>query len=139
MKLYALASLLIAGIVATTSYAPRWPTAALDYWIAADAILSDLSAEMAAAYDGANADDALANLRTLHADFTELDPPPAMLATHAQIAYALQSCAFGLSIDVAEDTDALLLLDCQRAIKDARTEAARYAATVGGLPVSVSP
>ncbi len=134
MKLYALASLLIAGIVATTSYAPRWPTPALDYWIAADAILSNLSAEMAAAYDGANADDALANLRTLHADFTELDPPPAMLATHTQIGYALQSCAFGLSIDVAEDTDALLLLDCQRAIKDARTEAARYAATVGGFP-----
>ncbi len=139
MKLYALASLLIAGIVATTSYAPRWPTAALDYWIAADAILSDLSAEMAAAYDGADSGDTLANLQGLRESLAELDPPPAMLATHAQIAYALQSCAFGLSIDVAEDTDALLLLDCQRAIKDARTEAARYAATVGGLPVSVSP
>ena len=139
MKLYALASLLIAGIVATTSYAPRWPTATLDYWIVADAILSDLSAEMTAAYDGADSGDTLANLRTLREGFTELDPPPAMLATHTQIGYALQSCAFGLSIDATEDTDALLLLDCQRAIKDARTEAARYAATVGGLPVSVSP
>ena len=57
-----------------------------------------------------------------------------MLATHTQIGYALQSCAFGLSIEVAEDTDALLPLDCQHAIKDARTEAARYAATVGGFP-----
>ena len=50
-----------------------------------------------------------------------------MLATHAQIAYALQSCAFGLSVEATGDTAALLLLDCQRAIKDARTEAARYA------------
>ena len=62
-----------------------------------------------------------------------------MLATHAQIAYALPSCAFGLSVEATGDTAALLLLDCQRAIKNARTEAARYAATVGGLPVSVSP
>ena len=139
MKLYALASLLIAGIVATTSYAPRWPTAALDYWIAADAILSDLSAEMTAAYDGADSDDTLTNLQGLRDSLAELDPPPAMLATHAQIAYALQSGAFGLSVEATGDTDALLLLDCQRAIKDARTEAARYAATVGGLPVSVSP
>ena len=93
MKLYALASLLVAGIVATTSYAPRWPTAALDYWIAADAILSDLSAEMAAAYDGADSGDTLANLQGLRESLAELDPPPAMLATHVQIAYALQSCA----------------------------------------------
>lgn len=139
MKLYALASLLIAGIVATTSYAPRWPTPALDYWIAADAILSNLSAEMAAVYDGADADDALTNLRSLHEDFTELDPPAAMLATHSQIGYALQSCAFDLSVETTDDTAALLILDCQRAIKDARAEAARYAATVGGFPVTVSP
>ena len=111
MKLYALASLLIAGIVATTSFAPRWPTPALDYWIAADAILSNLSAEMAAAYDGADSDNALATLRTLHADFTELDPPPAMLATHTQIGYALQSCAFDLSVETTDDAAALLILD----------------------------
>lgn len=79
----------------------------------------------------------------------DLEPPPVLLATHTQLGYAAAVCwqAAAFSIELAKDSSGAVFAvaplttmryECARAVKDARVEAARYAATVGGFPVEES-
>jgi hypothetical protein len=134
-------------LTGSTSAAPRWPTPALDYWTAASEVLEGLDAAVQAAFDQkADFEKVKADLEDVSEVLADLEPPPVMLATHTQLDYAAAVCwqAAVFSIELEKDSSGAVFAiaplttmryECARAVKDARVEAARYAATVGGFPV----
>jgi len=140
--------------VAAAPAAPRWPAASLAYWQEAQPLLETLAAESPAAFKAAGnpasagvISDTVTAVTTIVDAVAELDPPPPLLAVHAQLAYAASTCQS--SVKYAQTVDftglvgasqipvfAQFSLECLRSIKDTQVEAARYAATVGGFPTT---
>ncbi len=152
----ALAALLAVAVAITAAApaAPRWPAASLAYWEEAQPLLVTLSAESTAAFKAAGnpasaqiiTDTVTAVTQVVDA-VAELDPPPPLLAVHAQLVYAANTCQS--SVKYAQTVDftglvgasqvpvfAQFSLECLRSIKDTQVDAARYASTVGGYPAS---
>ena len=140
--------------VAAAPAAPRWPAASLAYWQEAQPLLATLATESTAAFKAAG-NPAAASVITgtvtavneVVDAVAELDPPPPLLAVHAQLAYTASTCQS--SVKYAQTIDftglvgasqvpvfAQFSLECLRSIKDTQVEAARYAATVGGFPTT---
>lgn len=149
MRLYTVLAVFAVVVLATTAatpaLAPRWPTPALDYWIAASEALTQLDGVALGLFRDIDFETLKADAENALDILNELDPPPALLATHAQLRYATAVCwqAADFSIELQKDSSGAVFaiaplttmrLECARSVKDARVEASRYAATVGGFP-----
>lgn len=157
MKPYAVLIAVAAAVLwfttAAAPAAPRWPPASLAYWQEAETLLSDLTTHSEAVFVAVGKPDVSAVISSTVTALNEtgtaiaaLEPPPALLPVHTRLGYAAAQCymAIGSAKNITNDFSATATLpifvsfaiECRRAIQETRVEAARYAATVGGLPAT---
>lgn len=148
------AALVVVGmlLLAAAPAAPRWPAASLDYYTAASEQLEIISEQSGIAFQSAGKPDSAETISDTVTAVTaaveainELEPPVSLLAFHQQAQYAANNCktAVGSARTVQFDGVAAMgsapifvqfVLECARALNEAKVEGARYASTVGGFP-----